>query len=80
MIQEITAVAANGAKVLFERVPETESKRFRKVALETAANQNLASCIALLKEIAAHYGYKLDIHQGMLLSPLLLFSPLTVSI
>lgn len=63
-MQEITAVAANGAKVLFDRVPEAEHKKFRRVALATAAQQNMANCIALLKEVAAHYGYLLDIKEG----------------
>ncbi len=57
-------MAANGAKALFDRVPQTDNRKFRKLALTTAAQQNLASCIALLKEVAAHYGYALDIKEG----------------
>lgn len=64
LMQEMTAVAANGARVLFDRVPESEHKRFRRVALATAAQQNRANCVALLKEVAAHYGYSLDIKEG----------------
>ena len=60
-------MAANGAKALFDRVPQTENKKFRKLALTTASQQNLASCIALLKEVAAHYGFILDIKEGTIL-------------
>lgn len=63
-VQEITAVAANGAKAQFDRIPQGDNKKFRKLALDTAAQQNLASCIALLKEVAAHYGFALDIREG----------------
>lgn len=68
-MQEITAVAANGAKAQFDRIPQGDNKKFRKLALDTAAQQNLANCMALLKEVAAHYGYALDIREGETLEP-----------
>ena len=65
LLQEITAAAANGAKVQFDRVPQDDSAKFKRVALSVAAQQNLASCVAVLKEVAAHYGFTLNIEDGM---------------
>ena len=64
LFQEITAVASRGAQVQFDRVPLEESAKFRKTALSVAKQQNLACCVALLKEVAAHYGFALHIQTG----------------
>ena len=65
LLQEITAAAANGAKVQFDRVPTDDPAKFKRVALSVAVQQNLASCVAVLKEVAAHYGFTLNIEDGM---------------
>ena len=62
--QEITAVAAAGAKVQFDRISVEESAKFRKTALSVAKAQNFANCVALIKEVAVHYGFALCIETG----------------
>jgi len=64
LVQEITAAAANGAKAKFERISAEEPAKMRRVALNTATQQNLANCVALLKEVAVHFGYSLAIEDG----------------
>ena len=67
-MQEITAAAANGAKAKFERIQDPG--KLRRVALQTATQQNLATCVALLKEIAVHFGYSLAVEDGISSLPL----------
>ena len=62
-VQEITAAAANGAKAKFERIQDPA--KLRRVALHMATQQNLATCVALLKEIAVHFGYSLAVEDGI---------------
>lgn len=57
-------MASRGAQVQFDRIPLEESAKFRKTALSVAKQQNLACCVALLKEVAAHYGFALNVQTG----------------
>ena len=63
-MQELTAVAAAGAKAQFDRVPDGEQEKFRRTAMQVAKQQNHACCVAMLKEVAAHYGFALEFETG----------------
>ena len=47
-------------------MPQDDPAKFKRVALSVAVQQNLASCVAVLKEVAAHYGFTLNIEDGKL--------------
>ena len=56
--------ASGGAKAQLERVGNTDHAKIRRAVLSVATQQNLANCTALLKEIAAHYGFSLTVAEG----------------